>query len=261
MSRISVEPVDPTGTVRVLRIERPEHHNCIDGPTAVALCEAIEAFAADSSARVLVITGRGDTAFCTGADLKNTASLGAHAAVERSSPLGFARLDPGKPVIAAINGYAFAGGFELAAWCDMRIASENAEFGVLNRRWGVPLIDGGTQRLPRIVGLGNALYLIETGMRIDAAHALRIGFVQEVVPVGTALDRSLEIAQRVAEYPQSSLRADRRAAIATYGFGLDEGMMMERAGGMATLTDPEMAQGLQKFLSDARPEPPRPAGA
>ncbi|MHB8513273.1 MAG: enoyl-CoA hydratase-related protein [Actinomycetota bacterium] len=257
MSRISVEA---DGYVRILRIERPEHHNCIDGETAVALCEAVEAFAADEAARVLIVTGRGDAAFCSGADLRNTASLESHAALERAGPLGFARLDPSKPVIGAINGYAFAGGFELAAWCDFRIASKNAEFGVLNRRWGVPLIDGGTQRLPRIVGQGNALYLIETGMRIDAERALRMGFVQEVVPVGSALDRSIEIAQQIAQYPRASLLADRKGALASFGVGLDDGLLMERAFGASTLSDPEMQAGLLRFVSPSRPEAPRPAG-
>ncbi|GAC1414162.1 MAG: crotonase/enoyl-CoA hydratase family protein [Actinomycetota bacterium] len=257
MARISVEA---DGAVRVLRIERPENHNCIDGSTAEELCAAVEKFSTEPAARVLVVTGRGEKAFCTGADLKNTGSLSSHAALERAGPLGFARLDPGKPVIGAINGYAFAGGLELAAWCDFRIAAENAEFGILNRRWGIPLIDGGTQRLARIVGMGNAMYLISTGMRIDAHHALRIGLVQEVVPEGAALARAVELARRIAGYPQSSLIADRRSALSYSGSGLDDGLMLERASGRTTLLDPEMARGLQRFDSSDRPEAPRPAG-
>ena len=138
-----------------------------------------------------------------------------HPHTERAGPMGFAHLDPGKPTIAAVNGYCFAGGMELACWCDFRIASANAEFGALNRRWGVPFIDGGTQRFPRIMGQGNALWMIETGVRIDAQRALAIGLVQEVVPEGQALDRALELADRIAGYPQASIRTDRAATLAT----------------------------------------------
>jgi enoyl-CoA hydratase len=164
--------------------------------------------------------------------------------------MGISRLEVGKPTIAAIAGYCFAGGLELACWCDFRIADEASEFGVLNRRWGVPLIDGGTQRLPKIVGLGNALYLIETGVRIDATAALRLGLVQEVVDTGKALDRALELAERVADYPPSSLRADRASAIAL------DGIEAERARGEPTVSTDEMTQGLQRFISGDRPDAP-----
>jgi enoyl-CoA hydratase len=167
--------------------------------------------------------------------------------------MGISRLEVSKPTIAAIGGYCFAGGLELACWCDFRIADETSEFGVLNRRWGVPLIDGGTQRLPKIVGLGNALYLIESGMRIDATTALRMGLVQEIVAAGDALQRATEIAPRIAEYPQSSMRADRASAIAL------DGIEAERARGEPTVSTDEMTQGLQRFLSGDRPAPPRPA--
>ncbi len=256
MSRVAVTS---DGPVRIVTLDRAQHHNCINGATAVALCHAIEEFAADNAARVLIVTGAGDKSFCSGADLKDTGSLWGHEAFERAGPLGFARLDPGKPTIAAVNGYAFAGGLELAAWCDIRIAAANAEFGVLNRRWGIPLIDGGTQRLPRIVGLGNALYLIHTGVRIDAAHALRIGLVQEVVAEGSALPRALELAHTIAGYPFLNLLADRRAALATFGAGLDDGLMFERTGGVATLSDPDFAPALARFTTTDRPEAPRPA--
>jgi enoyl-CoA hydratase len=155
-----------------------------------------------------------------------------------------------KPTFAAIAGYCYAGGLELACWCDVRIADDTSTFGVLNRRWGVPLIDGGTQRLPRIVGLGNALYLIETGVKVDVATALRMGLVQEVVPAGTALDRSMELARRIAEYPQLSLRADRASAIAV------DGIEAERVRGEATISSDEMTKGLERFLSGDRPAPP-----
>ena len=167
--------VENRGAVRILRINRPEVRNCVDGETAVGLGDGIEAFALDPSARVLVVTGSGGVSFCAGADLKDPASLFQHRHLDSAGPMGFARLDPGKPTIAAINGFCFAGGFELAAWCDFRIAASNAEFGCLSRRWGVPYLDGGTQRFARIMGVGNALYLLETGARIDAQRAMALG--------------------------------------------------------------------------------------
>lgn len=258
-SRANVR-VDRHGATTVATIDRPGVHNCVDAATAVALAETIEEFARDDSARVLVITGAGDRAFCVGADLTAAAGLLGHAWVDRAGPMGFARLDPGKPTIAAVNGYCFAGGMELAAWCDIRIASANAEFGALNRRWGVPFIDGGTQRFPRIVGLGNALYLIETGARIDAARAASMGFVQEVVPDGGALARALEIADAIASYPAASLRADRAMALASFSIPLDDGIRAEATAGRATLGDPEMAAGLARFARGERPESIRPRG-
>jgi enoyl-CoA hydratase len=247
------------GAVRILWINRPEVHNCVDGETAVGIARAIEAFAADREARVLVVTGTGEVAFSVGADLRDPGSLLAHEYVDRAGPMGFARLDPGKPTIAAVNGYCFAGGFELAAWCDLRIAAETAEFGCLSRRWGVPYVDGGTQRFARIMGLGNALYLLETGARIDARRAREMGFVQEVVPRGRALARALELAERIASYPnQEGIRADRAAALATFGLPLEEGLALEARFGRATLASAEMAAGIARFVAGARDEAPRP---
>src|SRR6266545_3369787 len=210
--------VEKRGPVTLITLNRPDAHNSITAGMAVGLAEGIDAFAADASASVLVITGAGDRSFCSGANLKDVDELMRHPHTNRAGPIGFAKLDPGKPTIAAVNGYCFAGGMELACWCDFRIAAANAEFGALNRRWGVPFVDGGTQRFPRIMGQGNALWMIETGVRIDAARALAIGLVQEVVPIAEAgggspaLDRALELADRIAGYPQASLRADRAAA-------------------------------------------------
>ncbi len=253
--------LEERGAVRLLSINRPEVRNCVDGETALALGRAIEAFAADPSARVLVLTGAGEVAFCAGADLKNPASLFDHPFLDRAGPMGFARLDPGKPTIAAINGFCFAGGFELAAWCDFRIAAANAEFGCLSRRWGVPYIDGGTQRFPRIMGLGNALYLLETGARIDAVQARAMGFLQEVVPVGQALDRALELASQIASYPNfAGVCADRAAALASQGMPLDDGLLLEARAGRASLVSDELAQGLERFRAGARDETPRPKG-
>jgi enoyl-CoA hydratase/carnithine racemase len=247
------------GAVRILTLNRPEVHNCVDGETATRLARAIEAFAADAGAHVLVVTGAGRRAFCSGADLKHVEELLQHPFVERAGPMGFARLDPGKPTVAAVNGYCFAGGLELAAWCDFRIAAAGAEFGALNRRWGVPFVDGGTQRLARIVGQGNALWLIETGVRIDARRALALGLVQEVVEGDDALPRALEVAHRIAGYPQASLRADRAALLATWGLPLAEGLRLEAEQGLATVLDPEMATGLERFARHDRPDAPRPA--
>lgn len=246
------------GAVRILRINRPEQRNCVDGETAVGLGEAIDAFAA-SDQRVLVVTGAGDVAFCAGADLKNAMTLLDHPYVDRAGPMGFARLDPGKPTIAAVNGFCFAGGFELAAWCDIRIGAENAEFGCLSRRWGVPYTDGGTQRFARIVGMGNAQYLLQTGARIDAARAYAMGFLQELVPVGTALERALELADAIASYPNfPGICADRGAALAGWGMDLDDALLLEARVVRPTLQSTEMRAGLERFASGARDASVRP---
>ena len=246
------------GAVTVVTLNRPDVHNCVDADTAVALAGAIEAFGADATAHVLILTGAGEVSFCSGADLKNVDGILDHPWTERAGPMGFAHLDPGKPTIAAVGGYCFAGGMELACWCDFRIAADNAEFGALNRRWGVPFIDGGTQRFPRIMGQGNALWMLETGIRIDARRALAIGLVQEVVPAGQALPRALELAERMAEYPQASLRADRAAALATFGLNLDDGLLLESGRCRPTVRESEMLAGLVRFASGPRPEAPRP---
>jgi len=248
--------MSPEGDVMVLTIRRPEVHNCVNAATAEAMTEAIQDFTG-SQAKVLVITGAGQKAFCTGADLKDAPGLLTHRYVEKSGPMGFSRLDPEKPVIAAVNGYCFAGGMELAAWCDFRIASANAEFGALNRRWGVPFTDGGTQRFARILGLGNALYLIESGIRIDAKVALRMGLVSEVVSEGHALPRALEIASRLCEYPQVSLQADRSAAIQGFGVSLDAALDLEKELCLPTTADPQLQAGLDRYIKGDRPEPLR----
>ncbi|MGH7805916.1 MAG: enoyl-CoA hydratase-related protein [Candidatus Binatia bacterium] len=247
------------GRVRILRINRPEQRNCVDGETAVGLGSAIEAFGADERMRVLVVTGEGELAFCAGADLKGTTSLFGHEYTEKAGPMGFARLDPGKPTIAAVNGYCFAGGGELAAWCDIRVAAENAEFGCLSRRWGVPYCDGGTQRFPRILGTGNALYMLMTGARFDARRAYEMGFVQEVVPQGQALARALELAETIAAYPNfAGIRADRRAVLEGLSLALDDGIRLEANVVWPECASEEMMAGLARFAAGARDESPRP---
>jgi enoyl-CoA hydratase len=254
--------LEERGAVRVLRINRPDQRNCVDAETAAGLGAAIEAFAADASARVLVVTGAGDKAFCAGADLKNAAGLFAHDFVDKAGPMGFARLDPGKPTIAAINGFCFAGGGELAAWCDIRVAAENAEFGCLSRRWGVPYTDGGTQRFPRILGTGNALYMLMTGARFDARHALAIGFVQEVVARGQALARALELAETIAAYPNfPGICADRRAVLDGLAMDLDAGLLLEAEVVRPACYSEELLAGLARFAAGARDASPRPPAA
>ncbi|MEX1255865.1 MAG: enoyl-CoA hydratase-related protein [Dehalococcoidia bacterium] len=246
----------------VVTINRPEVRNCVDGETAQGLFEAVEAFRSDDGLDVLILTGAGDAAFCSGADLKNSATLMARPNAEESGPMGISRItNVQKPTIAAVEGYCTAGGLELACWCDFRIASASAQFGVLNRRWGVPLIDGGTQRLPRIVGLGNALYLIVTGALIDAHHALRMGLAQEVVPAGQALDRAIEIAAALSTYPQLAMQNDRRAALEGLTLPVEEGLVREAALHRESLTDPKMAEGLRRYASGDRPQPLRPPPA
>lgn len=243
----------------VVTINRPEVRNCVDGETAQGLFEAVEAFRSDDGLDVLILTGAGDAAFCSGADLKNSATLMARPNAEESGPMGISRItNVQKPTIAAVEGYCTAGGLELACWCDFRIASSDAQFGVLNRRWGVPLIDGGTQRLPRIVGEANAMYLIITGSLIPAAHALRMGLVQEVVAPGKAVDRALEIAAALSTYPQRSMRNDRRAAQAAFRLPIEEGLIYEFEAHRDSLADPAMADWLARFARGERPQPLRP---
>ena len=212
------------GAAAVVTIDRPERRNAVDGATAAALLAAHERFAADDGARAMVLTGAGGDAFCAGADLKALETLDPDAA---GGPLGFTRLTPAKPAIAAIAGWCVAGGLELALWCDLRIAAQGAQFGCLERRWGVPLIDGGTQRLPRVVGLGRALDLILTGRTIDSAEALAIGLVNEVVPDGGELARALALAEAIAAFPQDALLSDREAAHAALGLPLADGLELE----------------------------------
>jgi enoyl-CoA hydratase len=239
--------VERSGPVTTLRLNRAEAANAISVEMALAIAEAIDAFAADNSARVLVVTGTGDRAFCAGGDLDDLLEITDHAQADRAGPLGFARLDPGKPTIAAVNGHCYGGGLELALWCDWRVAAENAQFGALNRQWGVTLIDGGTQRLPRVVGYGNAMWLICTGRRIDAQRAFQIGLVQELVPAGEALPRALEFAHALADLPQPALIADRRGVIASTEQPLGAGLDFEAQVGRAVMRDPDVIKRLSQY--------------
>src|SRR3954454_6809540 len=230
---MSVE-YERVGAAAVVTIDRQERRNAVDGPTADLLREAYDRFEADDEARVMVLTGAGGVAFCTGADLKNVESFGPRMQDPRG-PLGFTRDTASKPTIAAISGWCLAGGLELALWCDLRIATETAALGYPERRWGVPLVDGGTQRLPRIVGMGRALDLILTGRIVEASEAFAMGLLTEVVPDGRHLERALEIADGLAGFPQITMLADRRAAIEGFGLPLDQGLALEAESGPATL--------------------------
>jgi enoyl-CoA hydratase/carnithine racemase len=214
--------------VRVVRIDQPHARNAIDSATAARLHDEFVAFDADGDAKVAVLTGD-ETAFCAGANLRNLPAL------RPSGPLGPTRLQLSKPVLAAIEGWCVAGGLELAAWCDMRVASQSARFGCLERRWGVPLIDGGTQRLPRVVGLGRALDLVLTGRTVTADEALAIGLVGELVGAGGHVERALAIAERLAAFPQETLLSDRRALLEGSGRPLAEGLAIEAREGAAVL--------------------------
>src|SRR6202012_73571 len=211
------------GAAAVLTIDRPERRNAVDAATARALREGLARFEADGEGRALVLTGAGGEAFCAGADLK-AMDLDVD---DPAGPMGFSRLAASKPTIAAIDGWCLAGGLELALWCDLRLATPASTFGCFERRWGVPLIDGGTQRLPRVVGLGRALDLILTGRPVDADEAERIGLLTAVTAPGAHLERALGLAETLAAFPQETMLADRRAAIEGLGMPLGDGLALE----------------------------------
>lgn len=240
------EPIIVTkdGPIMIITIHRPERRNAINQYTADQLREAWLAFDADDSVRAGVLTGGSDT-FCAGADLKELETLDAE---NEDGPLGFTRMFVRKPTIAAIAGYAVAGGLELACWCDLRVADDSAIFGFFERRFGVPLIDGGTQRLPQIIGLGRALELILTGRTVDAHEAHQIGLVNEVVARGTHLDRAVELGKLIAQFPPISLVNDRRAVYAGLGKSLEEGLRIEARLGLETLHSGEPYAGAQTFV-------------
>src|SRR5918994_3551396 len=232
-----------SGAAAVLTIDRPGRRNAVDAETADELLSGYRRFEDDDDARVLVLTGEGDEAFCAGADLKAIAAAAedperaAEAPVidRPEGPMGFTRLVPTKPAIAAISGWCLAGGLELALWCDLRIATETARLGYPERRWGVPLIDGGTQRLPRIIGQGKALEMILTGRIVEAPEALEWSLVNEVVPPGRHIDRALELAEGLASFPQQTMLSDRRAAIEGSGLPLEQALELEAELGLASI--------------------------
>lgn len=243
--------IHQTGAVRVLTLDRVAVRNAVDRPTADALTAAVRAADADDTVRVIVLTGAGDT-FCAGADLKALAGArGNRLDPDGDAPMGPSRLVPTKPVIAAIEGHAVAGGLELALWADLRVAADTAVLGVFCRRVGVPLIDGGTVRLPRLVGLGRALDLILTGRPVDADEALRIGLVDRVVPAGTALDAAIALGAQIAAFPWTTVLADLHSARAAFDRPLPDALAAEFASGMAALTDGTATAGAARFAAGA----------
>ncbi len=231
------------GSAAVVTLDRQHRRNAIDGATADALLSALERFEADADARVMVLTGAGD-AFCAGADLAALDSL-APRVTGPDGPLGFTRRVPSKPTIAAIDGWAVAGGLELALWCDLRVATPRSRFGCLERRWGVPLVDGGTWRLPQVVGLGRALDLALTGRLVVAEEAVAIGLVTEVVP--EARRRALELAEMIASFPQATVLSDRAAIYDGLGRDRADALSREASHGAAVLS--EAAAGAARFTA------------
>lgn len=237
------------GAVTTVVIDRPEARNAVDGPTAAALADAFGVFDADPSQSVAVLHGAGGT-FCAGADLKAIGTdRGNQVTADGDGPMGPSRMRLSKPVIAAVEGYAVAGGLELAIWCDLRVVAADATFGVFCRRWGVPLIDGGTVRLPRLVGAGRAMDLILTGRPVAADEALRIGLVDRVVPPGSARPAAEALAAQLAALPQDCLRNDRLSALDQEGLSEAEAMRVELDHGMRSLAG--AVDGAQRFAAGA----------
>lgn len=242
--------VEKNGPVTTVILHRPEVRNAVDGPTAEALAEAFRAFDADADAKVGVLYGDAGT-FCAGADLKAVSAGRLNPlSPEGDGPLGPSRMLLGKPVIAALSGHAVAGGLELALWCDLRVAEEDAVLGVFCRRWGVPLIDGGTVRLPRLIGLSHALDLILTGRPVSAREALGMGLVNRVVPPGGAREAAEQLAHQLAAFPQACLRADRASAYAQAGLPLAQALRQEFEGGREVV-EREGRAGAERFASGA----------
>jgi enoyl-CoA hydratase len=243
--------VERDGPVFTVLLTRPERRNAVDGPTAAALAEAFREFDADAEAAVAVLHGEGGV-FCAGADLKEAGGpSGNRVSADGDGPMGPTRMRLSKPVIAAVAGHAVAGGLELALWCDLRVAEEGAVFGVFCRRWGVPLIDGGTVRLPEIVGLGRALDLILTGRAVGAAEAHQMGLVTRIVRSGDAREEAERLAAQIAAFPQICMRNDRASALESMSLGFDDAMANEFTRGMATLEDPAVFDGVSRFRGGA----------
>ena len=241
------------GAVCVVTIDRPDVRNAVDGPTAALLAEAFRAFNIDDALSVAILTGANGT-FCSGADLKGI-SEGRGNRVEQDvtldGPMGPTRMLLNKPVIAAVEGFAVAGGLELAIWCDLRVAANNAVFGVFCRRWGVPLIDGGTIRLPRLIGQSNALDLLLTGRGVSGEEAVRMGLVNRSVPKGTALAAAMAMAQEIAALPQGCLRNDRRSSFEQWNMSIPDALANETKLGLDTIMSGETLAGAARFAAGA----------
>ena len=251
-SRLTVV-IERDGPVTIVTIDRPDVRNAVDGPTAALLAAAFRAFDSDDDAAVAVLTGAGGF-FCAGADLKAVATGQGNrveADVSLDGPMGPTRMLLSKPVIAAVEGFAVAGGLELALWCDLRVAARDAVFGVYCRRWGVPLIDGGTIRLPRLIGHSRALDLILTGRGIDGDEAVQFGLVNRMTEPGGALDGALALAHELARLPQICLRSDRRSTYEQWDHDLAAALARETAHGLATIRSGETRAGAARFADGA----------
>jgi enoyl-CoA hydratase len=243
--------IERKGAVVTVILSRPERRNAVDRTTAAALADAFRQFDADADAHVAVLFGEGGN-FCAGADLKGVASGDGNVAREDGDgPMGPSRMLLSKPVIAAVAGYAVAGGLELALWCDLRVAERSAHFGVFCRRWGVPLIDGGTVRLPRIIGMGRALDMILTGRPVGADEALRIGLADRVVDDGTSRAAAETLAAQIAAFPQLCMRADRRSAYEQAGMSIDAAIKNEFRHGIDVVLSGETLAGATRFAGGA----------
>jgi enoyl-CoA hydratase len=244
--------VEKNGAVTTVILHRPEARNAVDGPTAKALADAFRTFDADESASVAVLFGDGGT-FCAGADLKALGGdrMNKVEPLPADGPMGPTRMTLKKPVIAAIAGHAVAGGLELACWCDLRVVEEDAVMGVFCRRWGVPLIDGGTVRLPRLIGLSVAMDLILTGRAVRAEEALRIGLANRVVGKGEARREAESLAAEIARAPQTCMREDRASAIEQHAMSLHDALDNELRHGMRSLSSTELAEGVGRFVAGA----------
>jgi len=243
--------VELSKNVFTVILSRPERRNAVDRTTAAELAAAFRSFDANPEAKVAVLFGEGDN-FCAGADLKAVAENGGNVVkVGGDGPMGPSRMQLSKPVIAAVAGYAVAGGLELACWCDLRVAEKSAVFGVFCRRWGVPLVDGGTVRLPRLVGQGRALDMILTGRPVGADEALRIGLADRVVEDGHAREAAEALAAQIAAFPQACMRADRLSAYAQWDSDFDTAMRGETEGGLDVIASGETVSGAMRFAGGA----------
>jgi enoyl-CoA hydratase len=241
--------VEHTGRVTVVTIDRPDVRNAVDRATAAELADAFRGFDADDDHDVAVLTGAGGT-FCAGADLKAVSEDGGNTVKpEGDGPMGPSRMLLSKPVIAAVEGYAVAGGLELALWCDLRVAARDAVFGVFCRRWGVPLVDGGTVRLPRLIGHSHALDLILTGRGVSGDEARRMGLANRLTEPGDAQRVAVELAQELSALPQICLREDRASSYEQWGLGLDDAIQVELEHGLRVLRSGESLAGATRFAS------------
>ena len=239
------------GSVAVITIDRPAVRNAVDGPTAAALATAFRRFDADDGLAVAVLTGAENT-FCAGADLKSVSQgQGNQVHEDGDGPMGPTRMLLSKPVIAAVEGFAVAGGLELAIWCDMRVAASDAVFGVYCRRWGVPLVDGGTIRLPRLIGHSNALDMILTGRGVSGDEALRMGLANRLVTPGTARAEAIELAELIARFPPKCMRGDRLSSYRQWSLSLEEALLQETRIGLEAIRSGETRAGATRFAKGA----------